>query len=162
VVSDPRAIDRCHRRAAELLAAGDLVLSDQPLPAALIAALDNDTRAAVRWVTRLAGAPAESPTLCLISARDASQDGSLVCDPEAARCAHAARVAGLPVYALLPPGPSPDLRTEVDLPRSPDSTILPADMVSAIVTGRGTYRPAMLARHLSDGDAPLDVIPLLS
>lgn len=150
--------DRCHRRAADLLAAGDLVLSDRPPPAALIAALDEEARAAVRWTAD----PAESPTLCLISARDAAQDGSLVCDPEAARCAHAARAAGIPVYALLPPGPSATIRAAADLPGSPDSAILPADMVSAVVTGRGIYRPAMLVRHLSDGDAPLDVIPLMS
>jgi methylthioribose-1-phosphate isomerase len=53
--------------------------------------------------------------------------------------------------------------------RHTGSTVLPAAiapemiapaLISAIVTSRGIYRPEMIARHLEEGDAPLDVIPL--
>jgi methylthioribose-1-phosphate isomerase len=40
------------------------------------------------------------------------------------------------------------------------SDVLPPELISAIITSRGIYRPEMIARYLGDGEAPLDVIPL--
>ena len=43
---------------------------------------------------------------------------------------------------------------------APDLDVTPPDLISAIVTSRGIYRPERVADHLRDGDAPIDVIPL--
>jgi methylthioribose-1-phosphate isomerase len=44
----------------------------------------------------------------------------------------------------------------------PAFDVTPPDLVSAIITDRGMYRPAMIGRYHDDAsEAPLDVIPLL-
>lgn len=43
---------------------------------------------------------------------------------------------------------------------APDLDVTPPELISAIVTSRGIYRPERIADHLRDGDAPIDVIPL--
>jgi methylthioribose-1-phosphate isomerase len=42
----------------------------------------------------------------------------------------------------------------------PAFDVTPPDLVSAIVTNRGIYRPERIADYLGDGEAPLDIIPL--
>jgi hypothetical protein len=153
-----RQYDRCVRRAAELLTEGDCILSDLPLPAALIAALDPAMRTTISNVQ-----PEENTsitTLCLLNAQTAAVSGSVVCSHAAAACAEQALSLGIPVYILLPGGPDPAIETEAMLPVNAEQAILPATAINALITDRGIYRPAMLARHLQDGDAPLDVIPL--
>ena len=39
--------------------------------------------------------------------------------------------------------------------------VVQSELISAFVTDRGLYRPAMIGRYLDEGEAPLDVIPLL-
>jgi hypothetical protein len=153
-----RQYDRCVRRAAELLTEGDCILSDMPLPSALIAALDPAIRTTISSVS-----PEENmseATLCLLNAETAAVTGSVVCSHAAAACAKQALSLGIPLYILLPGGPDPASNTEAMLAVGADQSILSATMINAIITDRGIYRPAMLARHLQDGDAPLDVIPL--
>ena len=58
-------------------------------------------------------------------------------------------------YVLGGDGPDPALDTVVAA-----HDVMPPELISAIITSRGIYRPEMIARYLGDGDAPLDVIPL--
>lgn len=170
--------ERCGRRAAELLDDGDVVLA---LPhhgdalATLLDTMGGDTiRVLVPLVpaavsTRLferavaAGVPAmhvdatalehARATLVLAEAVAVGSDGSVVLSAEARRLADSAEQA--PLYVLAPDGPHPHAIVD-----ALDDMLAP-ERVSAIVTSRGIYRPAMVVRHLSDGDAPLDVIPLV-
>jgi methylthioribose-1-phosphate isomerase len=85
-------------------------------------------------------------------------DGSIVGAPGAASYAALARQHGLPRYILGYDGPDPATPAAADFAAGSDVTS--PELISAIITSRGIYRPEMIARHLGDGDAPLDVIPL--
>jgi hypothetical protein len=159
-----RAIERCGRRAAELLVAGDVVLADssaEPVLTWLLAALDADTRAALRVVGPDAVAAGCLPTLCLFGALLVALDGGAVCSAAAARCVDLARSHTLPCYLFAPHGPDPATPDAAIITRSPGQTYLPPDQISAIITDRALYRPAMIARYHGDADTPLDLIPLL-
>ena len=157
-----RANERCGRRAAELLVAGDVVLADpsaEPVLRWLLLALDVATRAEVRVI-----GPAQielvTPTLCLIGALVVALDGGAVCSSAARRCAELAAEHGLPCYLLAPHGPDTGTPDAAIITLSPGRAYLPAERISAIITDRALYRPAMIARYLGDSDTPLDVIPL--
>jgi hypothetical protein len=157
-----RQIERCARRAAELLVSGDRVLTDNPaspLLGRLLAALDADLRADVYIGGRVALA-ATAPTLCLLHVESAALDGSVLCRAEAFECAAAAQELGIPCYILLPGGPDCGLATVDAGILGAEQRVLTPEQVSAAVTDRGIYRPAMLARYCSDGDMPLDIITL--
>ena len=114
-------------------------------------------------VAQLLSDPAElggaGYTLCLIGAEQIALDGSVAAEPGAADLVALARQAGIPCYALSADGPDPARAEGAQLAGAPGDVIAP-EHVSAIITHRGIYRPAMIARFLGDGDAPLDVIPL--
>ena len=160
-MSTTRQIDRCGRRAAELITAGDIVLTDQPMAdilLVLLAALSAEVRVDVRAVTP--GDAMMTPTICLIVAHAAACDGSITCAKTAAACASYAIGQAVPVYALNASGPDPDAPNAAALAPCADEVVLAATSINALITDRGIYRPAMLTRHLSDGDTPLDVIVL--
>ena len=100
----------------------------------------------------------ETLTVFVAGAELIALDGSVVSSPGAARHAEIARRHGLPRYILGYDGPDPAMPTRAELPAGYDLT--PPELISAIITSRGIYRPEMIARYLGDGDAPLDVIPL--
>src|SRR5262245_8230549 len=130
-----RQIERCGRRAAELLLAGDVVLTNvpnSPLIKAMLAALEAEVREAVTVVE-----PNERnavPTCSLVLAEQAALDGGLAVGDAALRCTEIAQAHGVPCYALLPGGPNPQMRTAADLPVSSGLTILQPEIISAIVT----------------------------
>lgn len=103
-----------------------------------------------------AGAQAPFDLLVLAAERTAL-DGSVAALAGAAALAEQARRQGAPCYVLGYDGPDPDAPRAADLEAD---EIIPPEQISAIITHRGTYRPEMVARHLDDGDAPLDTIPL--
>jgi hypothetical protein len=159
-----RAIERCGRRAAELLVAGDIVLADssaEPMLTWLLAALAADTRAALRVVGLDAVAAGCMPTLCLFGASLVASDGGAVCSTAAWQCVDLAHTHNLPCYLFAPHGPDPALPDASVITLSPGRTYLPPNQISAIITDRALYRPAMIARYHGDADTPLDLIPLL-
>jgi methylthioribose-1-phosphate isomerase len=91
----------------------------------------------------------------VVGAERIALDGGAAGGPGAARYAELARRHGLPCYVLGGDGPDPTVDTFAAA-----SDVMPPELISAIITSRGIYRPAMIARYLGDGDAPLDVIPL--
>lgn len=130
-----------------------LLLAEAPGAAWLEAAL----QARGLQPQRLA-AGVEAPfDLLVLAAERTALDGSVAALPGAAALVARARQQGAPCYVLGYDGPDPDAPRAADL--EPDE-IIPPDLLSAIITHRGTYRPEMIARHLDDGDAPLDTIPL--
>ena len=141
-----RAAERCGRRAAALLTDDDTVLLAGP---GLAGAAMLREAAALRLFLAETSTGA---TLAVCGAAFVARDGSTLLAAHTMQAAHAARAARLPVYLLCPHGP--DAATDA-LPGG-----LPPEAISAIVTSRGIYRPEMIARHLNDGDAPLDVIAL--
>ncbi|HEU5098304.1 MAG TPA: hypothetical protein VFU22_04765 [Roseiflexaceae bacterium] len=179
-----RVAERCGRIAAGLLDEGDHVLThgyagpallwmlhvalvEQSKPIALSALggpAPDDARLTVE-LARAIGLPAtllddsglaqDTPTLFVVGAERIALDGGVAAAPGAAHSAELARQLRLPRYVLGYDGPDPNLAT---LAAARD--VLPADLISAIITSRGIYRPEMIARYLGDGEAPLDVIPL--
>lgn len=93
----------------------------------------------------------------LIAAERIALDGSAAVLGGAAALAERARRDGVPCYMLGYDGPDPDARDATALD---SAEVVPPEQISAIITHRGTYRPAMIARHLGDRDPPLEVIPL--
>jgi hypothetical protein len=100
--------------------------------------------------------PAAQPLLCFAEAARVALDGSAALDADALAAIKSVRPQ-LPVYLLAPHGPDPSLPDQASL----GATSAAPALLSAIVTSRGIYRPAMVARFLDERDAPLDVIPLL-
>jgi methylthioribose-1-phosphate isomerase len=179
-----RVAERCGRIAAGLLDESDHVLThgfagpallwmlhvalaEQSKPVALSvlgAQADDDARLTVA-LAREVGLPAtllEEPktgtaaaTVFVAGAERIALDGGVAGAPGAARYAELARQQGLPRYVLGGDGPDPAVATF-----TATSDVLPPELISAIITSRGIYRPEMIARYLGDGDAPLDVIPL--
>jgi methylthioribose-1-phosphate isomerase len=180
--SADRAAERCGRRAADLLDAGEAVLA-LPLGARALgwalqfAASQGSERRlylpgdlaetvgarrlaqrAARLNVTIATVGAEPSVelagVCLAEAVEVALDGGAALAPGAARAAEAAH-GRMPLYALAPDGPGADREAP-----GMAADLVPPELISAIVTSRGLYRPAMIARHLGDGDTPLDVIPL--
>jgi methylthioribose-1-phosphate isomerase len=111
-------------------------------------------------------------------------DGSIANKIGTYQYAVLARRHSVPFYVLGYDGPDPDTPSGADIPieeRDPAEVlqfagvrtapegagayypafdVTPPELVSAIVTSRGIYRPERIADYLRDGDAPLDVIPL--
>lgn len=113
-----------------------------------------------------AGSGDEGYNLALIGADRIALDGAVAGASGVAASAARARQHGLPCYVLGYDGPDPACRSAAELfagmPGDADAAgaIVPPELISAIITSRGIYRPEMIARFLGDGDAPLDVIPL--
>lgn len=156
----PRALQRCAQLAAELFHDGDSVALFG-IPVALEALLRAAWPAGTFVVS--SGEQIEAMThgrvsLCLASGRVAT-DGSLAAAAGTLVVAEQAQAAQVPFYVLAPAGPDP-AAAHADALQSPGDEIVPAALIAAILTSRGIYRPAMITRHLSDGNAPLDVIAL--
>jgi len=184
-----RVVERCGRIAAGLLDAGDHVLThgfagpallwmlhvalaeqSKPITLAVLAAPtpDDDTRLCadlarviglpVTMLDNSAAAGAFEPAASAVFIAGAERialDGAAADGPGAARYAALARQHGRPYYVLGGDGPDPAVATFAAA-----SDVMLPELISAIITSRGIYRPAMIARYLGDGDAPLDVIPL--
>lgn len=156
-----RAAERCGRRAAALLDAEDTLLAfgtSATLLWMLRAAADEGRAialhahtAVLEWAsaTGVGQQASTAPTLAVVCADAVGPDGAAA-TPDAATAA-AARAEGLPLYVVCASAP---------LAALPARNLLSADSISAIVTDRAIYRPAMIGRYHTDGDAPLDVIPL--
>jgi methylthioribose-1-phosphate isomerase len=184
-----RVAERCGRIAAGLLDADDRVITHgfagpallwmlhvalveqaKPITLNVLAptAPDDDARLSAD-LARAIGLPAEllnsssterafepaASTVFIAGAARIALDGAATGAPGAARYAELARRNGLPCYVLGGDGPDPAMDTF-----AADSDVMPPELISAIITSRGIYRPEMIARYLGDGDAPLDVIPL--
>jgi methylthioribose-1-phosphate isomerase len=182
-----REAERCGRRAAGLLDAGDTLLLDgvpggaaafllasAPKLRLLVAAEgtgdavheavpadqgdgsrvgDPAPHAPGRWFAQASDAlAAGEATVYIATARRVALDGAVAVEPGVARRARLAAGHGVPCYLLAPGGPEPGAPDAVALAGEP--AVLPPAAISAIVTSRGIYRPAMIARHLDDGDAP--------
>jgi methylthioribose-1-phosphate isomerase len=103
----------------------------------------------------------------LAGAEQIALDGSVAGAIGTYQCAVLARQHAVPCYVLGYDGPDPALPTGAEIAGAaagdahiPRFDITPPDLISAIITNRGIYRPEMIARYLGDGEAPLDVIPL--
>jgi methylthioribose-1-phosphate isomerase len=183
-----RAAERCGRIAAGLLDESDRVLAhgfagpplgwllhvaltEQHKPIALLAAArqpEDDQARLVVALARVLGVGVElvdksaleqaAPSVFVAGVEQLALDGSIAGARGTRDATALARRLGLPRYILAPDGPDPDAQTGADLIAADDIT--PPELISAIITSRGIYRPEMIARHLGDGDAPLDVIPL--
>jgi methylthioribose-1-phosphate isomerase len=184
-----RVAERCGRIAAGLLDADDRVITHgfagpallwmlhvalveqaKPITLNVLAptAPDDDARLSAD-LARAIGLPAEllnsssterafeptASTVFIAGAARIALNGAATGAPGAARYAELARRNGLPCYVLGGDGPDPAMDTF-----AADSDVMPPELISAIITSRGIYRPEMIARYLGDGDAPLDVIPL--
>jgi methylthioribose-1-phosphate isomerase len=100
-------------------------------------------------------------SLLMLEAERIALDGATFVERGVGSHVALARGHGLPCYVLGYGGPDPSAGTAGEVGGDDDTYDLVApDAISAIITSRGIYRPAMIARHLGDGDAPLDVIPL--
>jgi methylthioribose-1-phosphate isomerase len=184
-----RVAERCGRIAAGLLDEGDHVLTHGFAGSALIWMLhvalaeqakpitltvlapptpDDDMRLcadlarAIGLPVALLDVPATerafepvASTVFVAGAERIALDGGAAGAPGAARYAELARQHGLPCYVLGGDGPDPALDRLMAA-----SDVMRPELISAIITSRGIYRPEMIARYLGDGDAPLDVIPL--
>jgi hypothetical protein len=158
-VNTARQIERCGRRAAELITTGDVVLTNDPIAApfvGMLAALNTNLPVVI------SDTDTAIPTLCVITVQTTACDGSILCSADTIACVAQATSRAIPIYALLAGGPDPTIPDFQSLQPSATQSILPAERINAIITDRGIYRPTMLTRHLSDGDAPMDVIPLSS
>ncbi|HEX9442137.1 MAG TPA: s-methyl-5-thioribose-1-phosphate isomerase [Roseiflexaceae bacterium] len=113
-------------------------------------------------------------------------DGSIANKIGTYQYAVLARRHGVPFYVLGYDGPDPSTPAGADIPieeRDPAEVlrfagvrtapegadayypafdVTPPDLISAIITSRGVYRPERIADYLRDGEAPLDVIALTS
>jgi methylthioribose-1-phosphate isomerase len=144
---------------------GVTVPPDDPGSAQLAVALATEIGVAATLVGEVATA-AERHSLVLIGADRIALDGSVAGAGGAAASAASARQQGLPCYVLGYDGPDPACPNGAELiagmPGGADANgaIVAPELISAIITSRGIYRPEMIARYLGDGDAPLDVIPL--
>ncbi|GAB4214626.1 MAG: hypothetical protein OHK0022_53450 [Roseiflexaceae bacterium] len=171
-----RVAARCGRIAAELVDGGDRLLAHGaagPALAELLREAQGQKQIALALteapgVRQLAlcidPAPALIPAgaagpfdVLLIAAERIALDGSVAVLAGAAALAQRARQDGVPCYVLGYDGPEADTPDAAALD---EAEVVPPELISAIVTHRGTYRPAMIARHLGDSDPPLDVIPL--
>ncbi|MEO7908695.1 MAG: hypothetical protein ABIV47_03490 [Roseiflexaceae bacterium] len=181
-----RVAERCGRIAAGLLDEGDHVLTHgfagsaliwmlyvalveqaKPITLAVLAApTSHDDARLSADLARAIGLPvalldvehafeSTGSTIFVAGADRIALDGGASAGTGTARYAELARQHGLPWYVLGGDGPDPTVDTFVAA-----SNIMPPELISAIITSRGIYRPEMIARYLGDGDAPLDVIPL--
>ena len=179
-----RAAERCGKRAAELLQDEDVLVTHGPVGPAwwwmLRAARQEDKQlrlalinpSEAQWVAQqaqqlgVAVLPIEQAapsmwSLLVTEAEQIARDGSVTAGHGARQLAELARQHSVPCYVLSAAGPDPDAATGADVFAAPSIDIIPPELVSAIVTDRGIYRPAMVMRYVDDGDAPLDVIPLM-
>lgn len=186
-----RAADRCGRHAAGLIERGDRVLCagfGGPPLLALLGTLPSDVTARVSLtvadagdagaallglvtsaagITVAAAATAatlerDTATICFASALAVATDGGAICAAGTGAVLEAARRQGVPCYLLAPSGPTALAATAHALVAGAGTVdVLAPDLISTFITDRGLYRPAMIARYLSDSEAPLDVIPLL-
>jgi methylthioribose-1-phosphate isomerase len=185
-----RVAERCGRIAAGLLDEGDHIITPgfagpaliwmlhvalaeqaKPITLAVFAAPapDDDARLCadlartIGLLVTLVQEPAfeqafvsAAPAIFVASARRIALDGAAACQPGAANYAALARRHGQPCYVLGDDGPDSTIAS-----LAPTGDVILPDVISAIITSRGIYRPEMMARYLGDGDAPLDVIPLI-
>ncbi len=178
-----RAAERCGRRAAELLQDNDVLVTHGPFGPAwwwMIHAAQQENKQlrivlADEPAARQSGSQAQQFGITLLSfeqtaprtwslfmveAEQVARDGSVSSLRGTRQQAEVARQHSLPCYVLGAAGPDADAVTAADLFVAPSLETLSPELVSAIVTDRGIYRPAMVTRYFDDGNAPLDVIPL--
>ena len=103
--------------------------------------------------------PNEQFSLLVCGAERIAIDGGVAGEPGLAPALDLARSRGIPRYVLGYDGPDPAAPSGADLAAGQSDLVAP-ELISAIVPSRGISRPEMIARHLGDGDAPLDVISL--
>lgn len=104
---------------------------------------------------------AHTYTICLVAAERIALDGSLAVARGAAAMLSQARAARLPCYALSYAGPDASCHGQAQLAAELGAhELAPPELIGAIITHRGIYRPEMVARFLGDSDAPLETIPL--
>ena len=126
-------------------------------------------------------------TVYVTAADRIALDGSIANKVGTYQNAVLAKRHGVPFYVLGYDGPDEHTASGADIPieeRNGDEVLMmngvriapagvrgfypafdvtPPDLISSIVTDRGIYRPAMIARYLAETDqVPLDVIPLLA
>ena len=125
-------------------------------------------------------------SMYVASAHRIALDGSVASAPGTTKDAEVVRQYAVPFYVLGYDGPSPTALSGTDIALAEQSSttaapdaddqataglaaisalaldVIPPNLINAIVTDRGIYRPEMIARYLEDGEAPLDVIPLLT
>lgn len=130
-----RAAERCGRRAAALLDENDRLLT-------------TGAGAALRWMLQDAGEQGTAPlvvaadrrdeaTICVIAGVCVSTSGDVIgLFPDEIEMITNVRKRGRPIYVLAPCGPVADALT---------GGRLPAQLVSAIVTDRGIYRPERIS-----------------
>ncbi|GIV97418.1 MAG: methylthioribose-1-phosphate isomerase [Herpetosiphonaceae bacterium] len=123
-------------------------------------------------------------TVYITAADRIALDGAAANKVGTYQCAVLARHHKVPFYVLGYDGPDPatptgdaipieerngdevlfcaGVRTAAEGARGyyPAFDVTPPELISAIVTDRGIYRPELIARYLSEGEAPLDVLPL--
>lgn len=177
-----RAADRCGRHAINLIDSGDRVqtygfagppfmallgaLPTFEQPVTLLVAGEQAGAALLASTVEAAGYQTQfssdaDASLCIISAWALARDGSLVCASGTGPLVERMRQMNTPCYVLAPSGPHASAETAAQLvPAIGPIDIMQPDLVSAIVTDRGMYRPAMIERYLGESDAPPDVIPL--
>jgi methylthioribose-1-phosphate isomerase len=127
----------------------------------LAAALEVPER--VVRTSELAAAIGNATSVCFIGAERVALDGSTLASAGVADQVLLAHAQGVPCYVLAPSGPDAAAATAEDFALSGDfGALIPHELISAIVTDRGMYRTAMIARYLNDRDAPPDIIPLLN
>ncbi|HEU5015314.1 MAG TPA: hypothetical protein VFT66_22530 [Roseiflexaceae bacterium] len=179
-----RAAERCGRRAAELLQDEDTIVIAGPIGPTWWWMLHSARQAHKQVRLVVDGAPAsqlvtqqaqqlgvtvvpfETTTasawnIVMIEAEQIARDGSVAAPHHARQYAEVARQHNVPCYVLCAVGPDTDASTNADLFTFPSIDIIFPQFISAIVTDRGIYRPAMITRYFDDGNAPLDVIPLM-
>ncbi len=104
-------------------------------------------------------------SLCLAAAEQIADDGSFIGLAGTTELAIHAQRHHVPVYIFGPWGANPDTPDRPALAaqvgQQTGIEIVPSELVSAFITSRGIYRPAMIARNPDDGQMPVDVIPLL-
>lgn len=130
-------------------------------------------------------------SLYMVAAQRVALNGSVASIPGTSKDANLVRQHAVPCYVLGYDGPDPTALNSADIALAkqrswtmdqgsgsrdqenretldPEAAIaalaldvIPPNLINAIVTDRGLYRPDMIARYLEDGETPFDVIPLL-
>lgn len=102
----------------------------------------------------------EAITIVIIGADRVGLDGSVIAPAGTRRCAQFARQYGVPCYILDGDGADPSLAYAQDAASRAGWAPVPAELINAIVTTRGIYRPERIGRATGGGAPPIDFIPL--
>lgn len=178
-----RVAERCGRQANDLLLDGDQVLAYGPLAVAgnwllhtahkvehkpfTLHLHTSETPQVQRYTQAYArelglelgetidSIRPEQFALMLLHVPYLQHDGSALVMQGTVRLVQQARQASIPCYVLAFDGP------QVPLPYlTPTYELLPAQLINAIITSRGMYRPSRIGDYHNDAEPPLDVISL--